>query len=286
VVTRGTPSSEIINDLATAGHIRSAFAAQILLRTRLQNQPLQAGTYLLAPGTQSTQDIIQMLIDGDVYIETVSLTFREGETANAYATRAQAELREFSLTEWQALTKNLEGYLFPETYIVTADYTAEQLVTLLQNQFDLVYEELLQRYQNPPHTLTKSDIVTLASILEREANSAESKALVAGIFLNRLAIGMPLQADATIEYVLDTPLGELPPGQLATELRELDSPYNTYLYNELPPTPIGNPGRTALRAVLDPAESDYLYYLTGNDGEFYYAETYAEHMRNIERYLR
>jgi len=133
---------------------------------------------------------------------------------------------------------------------------------------------------------TEAEILILASILEREANSPESMGIVSGILQNRLAINMPLQADATIEYVLETPLGELPPGQLAAELRELDSPYNSYLNLGLPPTPIGNPGLTAIKAVLNPVETDYFYYVTDADGAFYYAETYDQHLQNIERYLR
>jgi UPF0755 protein len=86
--------------------------------------------------------------------------------------------------------------------------------------------------------------------------------------------------------VIETPLGELPPGQLATELRELDSPYNTYLYTGLPPTPIGNPGLDAITAVLNPTDTKYFYYVTGNDGKFYYAQTYNQHLQNIDRYLR
>ena len=97
---------------------------------------------------------------------------------------------------------------------------------------------------------------------------------------------MALQADATIEYVLDEGLNDLAPGQLAENLRELDSPYNTYLYRGLPPTPIGNPGRAAIEAVLFPITSDYFYYITGDDGKFYYAETYAQHLRNIANYLK
>ncbi|HMA78462.1 MAG TPA: endolytic transglycosylase MltG, partial [Candidatus Paceibacterota bacterium] len=119
-----------------------------------------------------------------------------------------------------------------------------------------------------------------------EANTPESMRTVAGILLNRLAIGMPLQADATIEYVLEDPLHELPPGQLAVALREVESPYNTYKNLGLPPTPIANPGRQALAAILNPVKSDYLYYITGRDGDFYYATTYAQHQRNIETHLR
>ena len=110
--------------------------------------------------------------------------------------------------------------------------------------------------------------------------------MVAGILLSRIVLGMPLQVDAAMEYALATPLQELLPGELALQIRELDSPYNTYKYKGLPPTPIGNPGLTAIEAVLNPKNSDYLFYITGIDGEFYYAETLEEHNQNIARYLR
>ena len=122
-------------------------------------------------------------------------------------------------------------------------------------------------------------ILILASILEREANTPESKGLVSSVLQNRIAVGMPLQADASIEYS-DKPW-ELTPDDL-----KIDSPYNTYTNPGLPPTPIGNPGLTAIEAVLSPTQSPYFFYITGKDGEFYYAETYDEHLLNIERYLR
>ena len=129
--------------------------------------------------------------------------------------------------------------------------------------------------------LSIDEILILASIIEREANTEESQKMISGIFQNRLAINMPLQADASIEYVLDKPLNELTPRDL-----EIDSPYNTYLNLGLPPTPIGNPGMEAIDAVLNPTKSDYYYYITDENGDFYYAKSYAEHLRNIEQYLR
>jgi UPF0755 protein len=188
------------------------------------------------------------------------------------------------VTTYIELAQKLEGTLFPETYYVPSDFTANDLVALQR----ITFTEQLQALQPTiaSSTLSQADILTLASIVEREANDETSMKMVAGIFRNRLAIGMALQADASIEYVLDTPLNELPPGQLSIELRETDSPYNTYLYPGLPPTPIGNPGLQSIDAVLNPTTSEYLYYITGNDGEFYYATTLEEHNQNIARYLR
>jgi UPF0755 protein len=121
----------------------------------------------------------------------------------------------------------------------------------------------------------------LASIIEREANSPESMKMVSGILQNRLTIDMPLQADASIEYILDKPLNALLPEDL-----KIDSPYNTYLNRGLPPTPIGNPGLTAIEAVLEPTLSKYLFYITDETGEFHYAEDFDQHRANIQRYLR
>jgi UPF0755 protein len=131
------------------------------------------------------------------------------------------------------------------------------------------------------HSLSYDEILVLASILEREANSEASMKIVSGILQRRLAEGMPLQADASIEYVLNKPLKELTPDDL-----KIDSPYNTYTNRGLPPTPIGNPGRTAILAVLEPTDTEYIFYITDEEGEFHYAKTYDEHLDNIERYLR
>ena len=279
----GTTTANILVQLQEETIIRSELFANLLMKTRYRDQLLQAGTYSFAPGTYKTTDVIEKIIAGDAIIENVILTFIEGERVWQFGKKAAEQLENFNLDEWNSLTSGQEGFLFPDTYFVAPDYTALQVYELLQSQFDLVLTEVTQ---NSSRLDTTETIVTVASILEREANTPQSKGLVAGILYNRLDIGMALQADATIEYALEMPLGELPPGQLAVELRELDSPYNSYLYPGLPPTPIGNPGRTALLAAANPTPSKYLFYITGNDGEFYYAETYNEHLRNIERHLR
>jgi UPF0755 protein len=129
--------------------------------------------------------------------------------------------------------------------------------------------------------LSRDEVIVLASILEREANNERSMKMVSGILQNRIAADMPLQADASIEYVLSKPLKELTPNDL-----KIDSPYNTYLNKGLPPTPIGNPGLQAIEAVLSPQESQYFFYISDNDGNFHYARTYAEHLKNIDTYLR
>ena len=124
-------------------------------------------------------------------------------------------------------------------------------------------------------------MIILASILEREANDEQSMKIVSGILQNRLKHGMALQVDASIEYVLDKSLSAL-----TSEDLKIDSPYNTYLHTGLTPTPIGNPGLQAIDAVLHPAKTEYLYYITDADGHFHYAKTFEEHKRNVTKYLQ
>ena len=272
---------EISNKLAAAGVVRSELTLFLTLRYLEDPTKIKASTYLFDT-PQTTRAIAGILIAGEFDNDLVTLTFVEGMRARDYA-RIAAQLPNINEADFLVATEGLEGTLFPETYFVPQDIQTNQLVELLQQ----THQETLASYsaELANNNLTTEEALILASIIEREANTPESMQTVAGIFLNRLAIGMALQADASIEYVIDAPLGELAPGQLATELRELDSPYNTYLYTGLPPTPIGNPGEEAINAIANPITSDYFYYITGDDGEFYYAETYDQHLINIARHL-
>jgi len=244
---------------------------------------LKASTYVFDEPI-NTLAVAKRLTEGDFDTDLVRFTHIEGERATLLASRAAKVFPSFNQQAFVEKAAIYEGRLFPETYFVPPSFTDQDLLTLMLETYQEKTKPLQPEILASP--LTEDEIIILASILEREANSPESMSIVSGILQNRLAIDMPLQADATIEYVIETPLGELPPGQLASELRELDSPYNSYLNIGLPPTPIGNPGLDAITAVLNPAETKYFYYVTGNDGEFYYAETYDQHLQNIAQYLR
>jgi UPF0755 protein len=228
--------------------------------------------------------VAERLIVGDFDTDLTPVTIFEGESREKIANRLGTSIDWFDAELFIEITSDLEGQLFPDTYLLPEQYTTEKLVDLLHR----AYLDVIGQYQSEidKSPLSEKEMLTLASIVEREANTIESMKLVSGIFLNRLEIGMPLQADASIEYVLEHELGNLAPGVLAQQLREVDSPYNTYLYPGLPPTPIGNPGRDAIEAVLFPTRSNYFYYITGNDGNFYYAETYTGHLTNIDRHLK
>lgn len=283
IIEPGESVMQIAGKLADANVVQSEHVLFAILRYWHDPTQIKASTYNFNEPLNAFA-VADKIIAGEFDNDLISITFIEGESVAAFGARATATLKSFDQQLFESLTSDLEGQLFPDTYRVPPSYTTQELVELLNK----THQEVVDKYgpEIANSSLSREEVLILASILEREANTPESMRTVAGIFLNRLAIGMPLQADASIEYALETPLGELPPGQLAAELRELDSPYNTYLNPGLPPTPIGNPGETAIAAIINPIPSDYFYYITGNDGEFYYAETYDQHLTNIERHLR
>jgi UPF0755 protein len=269
--------------LYSAGVVKSPELLYFLLVTQFDPRNIKASTYLFTEPI-TTYAVAERLMGGDFDTNLQAVTIIEGDSRKKIAAKLAAEFTWFDPDEFLTLTSGQEGFLFPDTYFVPETFSTPELIQLLINTQQAVLQDYTTALASS--TFTLPEIITLASIIEREANTPESMSMVAGIFLNRLAIGMALQADASIEYVLDEELADLPPGALAETLRELDSPYNTYLYPGLPPTPIGNPGRAAIEAVLYPTDSEFLYYITGNDGNFYYAETYREHQQNIDRYLR
>lgn len=277
-----------VRRVATLAKENNLVRSELMLYTLLTafNDPtnIHAGRYIFDE-PKSSIEVARKIANNEVDELLVTLTIPEGIPVKKIAEIAEAALADFDTEEFIALATKNEGFLFPETYFVPETFTAKDLFELQTMTF---VERVAPIESQATSTSfdTARGIVILASIIEREANSEESMKMVSGIFKNRLAIGMPLQADATIEYALETPLNELAPGELAAYLKELDSPYNTYLYKGLPPTPIGNPGLVAIDAAFNPTPSDFLYYLTDENGIFYYAETLTEHNNNVANYLR
>src|SRR3989344_3511573 len=248
IVEPGSQTRQIVENLKDSGFVRSELVTLVALRLNFQGESLKAGTYTFNEPL-TVPALLKYLIAGEPKSDLLRLTFIEGESAVSYGRRAAAVIPDFDAAAFVDQALLHEGKLFPETYLVPKDFTPEQLLTVLLETFD--------------------------------ANSEESMRLVSGILQNRLEIGMALQVDASMEYVLDKPLSELTPEDL-----ELDTPYNTYLYPGLPPTAIGNPGLLAIDAVLNPTPSPYFFYVTGTDGNFYYSVDFEGHRNNIERYLR
>lgn len=218
----------------------------------------------------SISDIDQMLVDRGIA--------REGEVdliVNDKDFRS-----EFAFLHEVPAGIDIEGYIFPETYRVFAYASARDVLRKSLLTFESrVYREYEQEIASSPRSLF--EIVTIASILEREVSGLEDKKKIADLIERRLELGMPLQMDSTVNYVT----GKNHPGILLAD-RDVESPYNTYKYSGLPIGPISNPGIESIQAVLDPSPNPYLFFLTTPEGEVIYARTNDEHVRNKNRYLR
>lgn len=277
-IQRGMSVQAIAEEAERAGVVRSSLYLYVVLTYAHDPTMIFAGTYRFAH-EQSVFEVAQKIASQEVDDTLRKITIPEGVNRKTIARITSEELPEFDTELFLDLTKNNEGYLFPETYFVPEEYDAEEFVNLLISTYSSEIEPYKAAIEASP--FTEYEVLILASILEREANDETSMRTVSGVLQNRLDIGMALQADSSIEYVLDKPLSEL-----TSEDLQIDTPYNTYLYPGLVPTPIGNPGLQAIEAVLDPIESDYFYYITGDDGNFYYARNFDEHRANIRKYLR
>lgn len=193
------------------------------------------------------------------------------------------------LDQWNAYYKTIgseysEGVYYPDTYLIPVDETGEQVAKRFINRFNEAFAPYAQKFQDA--NIKWVTALKIASLIEREAGGASDMKLIAGIIWNRLDINMKLQIDATMQYTK----GKKPDGSWwgGIDLKEktVDSPYNTYLYKGLPPTPICSPSITSIEAVLDPDTTDCLYYLHDKNGEIHCAKTYAEHKENIQQYLQ
>ncbi|PIY80552.1 MAG: endolytic transglycosylase MltG [Candidatus Pacebacteria bacterium CG_4_10_14_0_8_um_filter_42_14] len=278
VVTRGQAISNIASNLQEAGLIHSGQIFSWYVRLNKIDKKIQAGSFTLS-ASQSFLEIAQALTEGteDVWI-TLLEGWRVEETADYLE---KSELDTFNKADFLELSATSEGYLFPDTYLVPREITAEALYNLFTRTFE-------NKVATEFGDLDQADLkrlVILASLVEREARGFTQMRHVAGILENRLEIGMALQVDATLQYIRGEVNGKWwsPP---RSEDKKLSSPYNTYENPGLPPYPIANPGLDALKAAYDPLQVDDLYYLHAPSGEIYFGETLEEHNQNISKYLR
>lgn len=278
-IPRGLSAGAIANLLEEKGVVRSADLLYVFLVTKHNPNSIQAGLYVFSEPLSVAGVAERLTNSGNVADNLVALTLPEGFTVREFAQLASVVLPNFSAEEFIALATKEEGFFFPDTYYLPIDFKADELMSLLKETYQEKISSIKEEIE--AHDLSEYEIITLASLIEREANTEESMKMVSGILQNRLAIDMALQADASMEYVLQGSLQDLKPEDL-----EKDSPYNTYKNRGLPPTPIGNPGLQAIEAVLRPTKSDFIYYITGDDGIFRYAKTFDEHKANISRYLK
>lgn len=276
--------------LARAGVVVDAWTFRLAVWRSGRDRALQAGEYYFDEPL-SPADAVLKIAAGDVHLR--SITFPEGltigEMARIFEDAAFGSSEDFVEAAGRATlvaaldpdAEDLEGYLFPETYALSRDATAEDLVRGMVAQFQSAFTDEL-RVIAAARRLTARDVVTLASIIQKETGSAAEHALVSAVYNNRLRIGMPLQCDPTVIYALQR--AGVYDGNLTRDNLQFDSPYNTYRYGGLPPGPIAAPGRAVLEAALRPADVTYLYFVSRNDGTHAFANTLREHNRNVREH--
>ena len=282
-IQAGEPTLAIARNLEKEGFIRSANAFTILVRSSGNGGKIQAGNFKLSP-SMGAKEILETLKAGMI---DKKVTFPEGFRVEEMGERLNIELG-IENSEFVRLSK--EGYMFPDTYFFDPQATASQVVKIMRDNFDKKYDETLQN-KVKALGLTPAQGVILASIVEREGRSDEGRRMVAGILLKRYKIGMALNADATVQYILGYQKGENPPTggwwkrHLSRDDLATESPYNTYLNAGFPPAPISNPGLSSLRAVADADPSiPYLYYYHDSQGRSHYAKTLDGHNENVAKY--
>lgn len=283
VVPRGQAISVIGNRLEEAGLIKSALAFRVVVEMNNLAHDIQAGSFDISPSL-STSEIAKHLTTGtqDTWI-TIIEGWRSEEIAESLT---EQDLDQFDPELFLELAAESEGMLYPDTYLIPREMTTENIYSLLLNTFERkVIQGLADEIAASDREF--SDVLVMASLVEREARGFEQMRLVAGILWNRIEIGMPLQVDATLQYITGYDRVQqgwwTPP---TAQQKQIESPYNTYLNTGLPPQPIANPSVDAIRATLLPQETDALFYIHANDGTIYTAETLDEHNANVNQYLR
>lgn len=275
VIRKGAGLKEIAGNLESEGFIKNRIIFFLYTRLQKLEGKIQAGDFRLSP-SMSTSEIAQNLTHGTL---DIWITIPEGKRAEEIADILQENIPNFN-PSWRNTLVGNEGYLFPDTYLIPKDADISLIVSLMRGNFDKQFSKLSISKANK---LTKNEIVTIASLIEREAKYDQDRLLVTSVILNRLDIGMKLDIDATLQYALGYQENQKTWWKkgLNNQDKGISSFYNTYRIAGLPPTPISSPGLASLKAVVNPSNTDYLYYMTDAKGVNHYAKTITEHNDNI-----
>lgn len=288
-IKSGSSFSRVANQLEQSGVIKDARRFTLLARWRKATGQIHAGEYLFETSAKP-DDILARLVAGD--IRMLQVTIPEGFNLQEIAARLEktgiasseellALCRDADfLSDLSLDTASLEGYLFPETYTYTSSTTSKQILTAMVAQLRRqLTQELLE--SAAALDLNRHQLLTLASIIQKEAGNVTEMPLISAVFHNRLQLGIPLQADPTVIYgIADFD------GNLTRKHLETPTPYNTYRTRGLPPGPIASPGRSALQAAANPTASKDLYFVSRGDGTHEFSATLKDHNRAVQRYQR
>ena len=289
VIPKGSTVKEINGILARGGLVRDDIRFLVLSRYLGLAAKLQAGEFALHRGQTPSKLLAELAIAKPIQH---AVTIREGLTisdiAKTFAAGGWCDSDEFIRITADpdflkslglASRKNLEGYLYPDTYYLTRKgQTAADLIRMQVRHFFSVWDDIQTEI---PFDLSPYEALTLASMVEKETGNAEERPLIAGVFFNRLKKGMRLQSDPTVIYGVENYSGKLTRKNLRTP-----SPYNTYTLRRLPAGPISNPGKEALKAVFHPTKSKFFYFVSKNDGSHKFSKTLREHNRAVYKYQR
>lgn len=279
VVERGETLSGASRELESQSVIRSPFLFKAFLTLFAGSKGLAAGDYYL-PEKQGVVGIAWRLSRGIYGLENVRVTIPEGFNVNDIANRLSQTFNTFDVDAFIKVATPYEGYLFPDTYLFLPNVTPEQVVKAMTDTYQrriVALESEIKAFGRPIE-----DVIIMASIVEEEARTEESRRMIAGILWKRLSVDMPLQVDAAFSKVN----GKSASADLTLDDLKIVNPYNTYVNKGLPPGPIANPGLDSIRATITPIASQYYYYLTDHDGVMRYGATHDQHVANKDRYLR
>ncbi len=289
IVPSGSSFDSVLTALTEEGVIAHPLPLHVVARINGEQTKVRAGEYRFAPHQTEAKVLDALVTQGAAVARWVTIPegFTDAQIAQRLADSGVGNARELarafattSLDVDGTKTQSLEGFLFPDTYLVPVGASPQAIESQLEASFKAALPPDAKQRADALH-MTVPQVVTIASLVEREAKIDRDRPLIAGVIYNRLHLGMPLQIDATIEYALPHHKPELSHADLA-----LNSPYNTYLHEGLPPTPIANPGRASLEAAFHPAATKALYYVYCGNGGHVFAETLAEHEANVARCLK
>ena len=275
-VTQGEGVRQIANELKTEGLVKDPIIFFLLIKQKGVGEKIQAGQFQLSPSMSAGKiaDLLQVARDD------LQVTIPEGKRAEEVAAILKEHLPNYQ-PSWEQQLLSQNGYLFPDTYSLHKNADILTIISTMEDNFSKKYAMLSE---GATTNLTKIQIVTIASIVEREAKFPEDRPLVASVIINRLNAGMPLQVDATVQYAIGTANNWWPTLHDSGGNVAPTSPYNSYTNPGLPPTPISNPGVEALKAVISAPKTNYLFYVSDKSGHNHYEQTYDEQLADIKKY--
>ena len=265
-IEEGVSTARIVAQLKSMGIVKTTWPLSFMLKVSRKEKDINSGYYVFDKPL-SMFGVAIRIIKGDFNVKMTKVTVREGSTLKDIA-EIFSQFENFNKDDFLTAAKNMEGYLFPDTYFFPQYADAGEIIKVMRNNF-----------KNKAGDVS-SEVIIMASLIEKEVANKSDRRIVSGILWKRLNIGMPLQVDAVFPYIIGKKSSEL-----TLEDLKIDSPYNTYLYKGLPPYPIGNPGIDAIEAALNPADSAYFYYLSDKAGNTHYAVSIDEHKTNKKKYL-